>query len=127
MNILDMPAGPELDRLVAEKVMGWHLAPHPRPTPKVLMCWFNSADEPITPEHGINFSGNIAHAWEVVEKMGARIGLQGPGSYDIGEEYMRFDSWACAFTLTSGLNSPMAFAETAPLAICRAALAAMSP
>lgn len=77
MTTDSLPAGPELDRLVAEKVMGfgdddyippgrWHVRP-------------NGVDDWFKP------STNIAHAWEVVEKMSHLCGTfkKGDGFFHV--------------------------------------------
>lgn len=60
----DLPAGPDLDRLIAEKVMGYEV----RPNPDRADLWLC-----INPKSGRPYifspSTSIAHAWEVVRKM----------------------------------------------------------
>ena len=124
MNYDTMPAGPELDRLVAEKVMGWdpdNQANNSEFNPQ----WFDS-------RHGFWWIGEwgeegtyswspsaiIAHAWEVVERMrGQGLWFQltapHPGSID--------PQWRCSF---GGVY--LGIGDTAPLAICRAALKAVA-
>lgn len=90
-----MPAGPELDRLVAERVMGWGPC-----TGVDLEQWHPSTD--------------IAHAWEVVERVRGGIGFSIQRCEMLG--------WLCWFRSAS---DNVARADTAPLAICRAALLAL--
>jgi hypothetical protein len=90
-----MPAGIEIDTLVAERVMGYSGRPS-------------------------NYSEDIAAAWEVVEKMRMDfkflIGDEGEASID--KRRICCDLSALSKKGLSG----NARAETAPLAICRAAL-----
>jgi hypothetical protein len=76
-----MPSGPELDRLVAEKVMGWMRKSfqeydgsdkYPAFT---VWRWADKEGKPLHPCDGNgpwqwSPSTRIDHAWEVVEKMG---------------------------------------------------------
>lgn len=115
-----LPAGPEVDRLVAEGPMRW--------TRKSVIL-VNDEEETEHYETGgprgafgesnlrsvddFNPSTNIAHAWEVVEKMtamGEFVGVMWNGQ-----------QWECA------LNKVMRKADAAPMAICLAALAALRP
>lgn len=128
MSHRDLEAGPELDRLVAEKVMGWTFIDRKIPS------WQD--------EHGdYRFIGQvfqpsiqIAHAWEVVEHMQSKgfvPNVRGPGVYTVGDGYYKHDEWFVG--LQSGAMEAAAVYEqegeahapTAPLAICRAALAAL--
>ena len=110
-----LPAGPGLDRLVAEKVMGfvsedyvppgrWHCRPDGREE------WF----QPST---------NIAHAWEVVERLDAQgwdvVVINCTGCH--GEA----GRWA-ADIVNDEHGAIGVHADTAPLAICLAALAAVA-
>lgn len=69
----DLEPGPELDALIAEKVMGWHLDEHG-------FTWLDADDKPhrgpeVNGPKGErwvfpwNPSGRIEHAWEVVERV----------------------------------------------------------
>jgi len=136
----DLPAGRELDVLVAKKVMGWTKPKGGRRDPLTgkRPVWRELPFEYVDTPH---FSTDIAAAWEVVEKFhgdspniqigkdGWEIDVQtakdGNGWFvairryrveDYAEEH---DYW--------GAQSYYAHAETAPLAICRAALAAVDP
>jgi len=100
MDINTMPAGPEMDALVAEKVMGY------------TSCAFGVP----------RYSESLEAAWEVVEKMKPvwrefRLSF---GPYLAGKEGLK-DGWE----LEPALGSPVyGYGETAPLAICRAAIKA---
>jgi hypothetical protein len=113
-EIITMPEGEELDALIAERVMGWHIAEeHGR------KAWY-SADgryqrgmkngdyfEDDEDLHLLNWhpSQSILWAWEVVEKLTLSV-----VPYEDGR-------WHAA----DG-KGIVAYGETAPLAICRAAL-----
>lgn len=96
-----MEAGRELDALVAEKVMGWT----------------GCRDSP--------YSTDIVVAWRIIEKFGFMIhptghGREGkPAGYWVG--YPRDGHSGLVGDMD---NDTVAFAETAPLAICLAALKA---
>ena len=117
VDIDNMPAGREMDVLVAERVMGWE---YEHPVWRLPSGGF-VVYKPV-------FSISISAAWEVVEKM--RISV-------IQSE----DGWYAAVTEdvihTFSCNNPpniskevhgkyWAVAEIAPLAICRAALKAVT-
>jgi len=98
MNIDEMPAGREMDSLIAEKV---------------LDCWVPNSELIINKRDRQtyempHYSTDIAAAWEVVEKIGG------------GHTVIRYrdGSYRCIHERTMDAAS----AETAPLAICRAAL-----
>lgn len=108
----------ELDRDVAEKVVGWRYREDDG-------GFFAPGDEWFVDQDGLRvecvdlptYSTSISAAWEVVEKM-----------REIGFTYVQIEAcfdggWRVAFGL-----DPMAIvksANTAPLAICKAALAAV--
>ena len=91
--------GPEFDALVVEKVMGWNQQSLKRPAPE--------------------FSTDIAAAWEVVEKLSKQWWVQ------IDQ---RGVGWFCDLTKRGvdehlpNADRPVVYAETAPHAICLAAL-----
>jgi hypothetical protein len=116
-----MQAGPQLDFLIGTKVMGWRLE-----------CFADAKQTPIgwvdkdvtkyiaTPEWSP--STNIAHAWQVVEALELRGGL-------ISQMYSQGGCWSVGIEPDPGSGlTPCyrAVGETAPLAICRAALEAMA-
>ncbi len=119
MDIDKLEASPELDALVAEKVMGWKLG-------KLFpssesQYWIDSGGEPTLyrtlncKDREITIfqpSLDIACAWEVVEKLEMIVGPGGEG-WQAMEQY---DLDAPGFHAT---------APSAPLAICRAALKAV--
>lgn len=102
MTIHEMPAGAEMDRLVDTKIMQRGPFTYPRP----------------------HYSTSIADAWVVVERMRERF------HWEIKTPFMEGQShWAGLTPLgTTGWNGVPDFkasADTAPLAICRAALLAV--
>ena len=101
-QIDQLAAGPRLDSLIAEKLMNW-LPKNREETWALIPC----------------YSTDIAAAWLVVEKLKAlnqRLGLS-QGIVDQDEEWVfTFTDW------TTTKRSEPVYAETAPLAICRAAL-----
>ena len=120
-----MEAGRELDTLVAEEVMGWEATAdglywdaRQKRTRLVLGSAIAKKREEMGIENGPGFvfapSTDIAAAWEVVEKadLWSLYGSIGDGPYR-----------ACIqFEDREGLMT----ADTAPLAICLAALKAVS-
>ena len=120
-----MKAGRELDALIAEKVMGWEATAdglywdaRQKRTRLVLGSAIAKKREEMGIENGPGFvfapSTDIAAAWEVVEKadLWSLYGSIGDGPYR-----------ACIqFEDREGLMT----ADTAPLAICLAALKAVS-
>ena len=137
-----MKAGRELDAKVAVEVMGWHKDERPG-----YYHWLNEEggetgydwlEKPIKP---FDPSTDIAAAWEVLEKlkeMGFYCELfdMRHGCYTLDSKGPRFVGWKveiCDLEDTEEMG-PMpvdhsedwtAFAETAPLALCLAALKAM--
>lgn len=105
----NLEAGRELDALVAEKVMGWTVALEDRGPCRVWRPHENSAErsQPIPP-----YSTSIEAAWEVVEKMRQR---------EFG--FSLNDAWIAWFLAAP--NEYQADADTAPHAICLAALKAV--
>lgn len=122
-EILNMEAGEQLDNLVAEKVMGWHIK-----LTEYGKDWVDDDDRYMT---GVNRdgqfeddedfhllhwhpSGSILWAWEVIEKL--------MPIYQIDIEAINkmfkvsFDDYARTWEAT---------AEDAPVAICKSALLAV--
>lgn len=109
-----MEAGRELDALVAEKVMGLHVEWR-----NGLPMWVGKVlpGSPYVLEDGLyghtieSYSTEIAAAWKVGEKARAiRLENREPDS---------LKGWRCSY------NGFLGTGETAPLAICRAALEAI--
>lgn len=101
-----LQAGREIDALVVERVMGWKVA-----KPEAAALRFVTMGDTLHPNHVPHYSTDIAAAWEVVEALRARF---------VFEMYDREDgSYVVKF------GQEVKRADTAPLAICRAALAAV--
>jgi len=96
-------AGPELDRWIFDNVMGG--IPSSMQHPESYWDGFYNLGG-----HG-HYSTNIAHAWEVMEKMQFRI------------EPWPWNRWGCAPNYDGDIDciGGVACADTAPLAICLAA------
>lgn len=117
-QIDNLPAGRELDTLIAEKIMGWTYIQ----SPEFLSAWQGIDFDLVGIPPGENthqclrfYSQFIGHVWPVIEKlrvldpdldMALIIEPEGYG-VEIGDK-------------------PVAYADTAPLAICRAALKAIA-
>lgn len=129
IDISTMPAGAEMDRLVAEKVMGWSKTPEEGV--------YRDHDAELRRAFGIEHihqpfhpSTNIAHALEALEawrKQGGPVrgGCGREFSMGYAKEYdrkpFRYDPYWCELN-DSGSSSGVVSADTLPLAISRAAL-----
>jgi hypothetical protein len=105
-----MKAGRELDALVAERVMGWTYKPFYNGggewSHNGKLVAFGGLDGGSLPK----YSSSIADAWQVVEKLkadGNNVWVEWAGKV-----------WVCGATSVF----PDIEADTAPLAICKAAL-----
>jgi len=111
-----LKAGRTLDALVAERVMGieHRCARQPNGMRFDIVC-------PVcdTAEH---YSTDITAAWAVVETLHGRMTIMGPGAVEIFDKGERVSQWTCAFMDEDGYPDYFAEADTAPLAICLAAL-----
>ena len=120
----ELPAGRELDALIAEKVMG-RVVTHPeQSSPGYLLEWSGDAYEVGGARTLPSYSTDIADAWEVVAKLETgrphrQVRLSG---YNV-------DEWFCDVALFLGEDRGTVWGEgnSAPLAICRAALKAVAP
>lgn len=113
--VTDLTAGPELDRLVAVGPMGW------KPLRAEGRRWVRedgTETNYIVGGHDLGFcpSTNIAHAWEVVEKL-KHIG--------IGFQVQSCGARGWLAVCGSALSGASGFCDTAPHAICLAALKAV--
>jgi hypothetical protein len=111
-EILKMKYGPELDALVAEKVFKyWNVEMYEG---KLVHGENNMNGWPVVTPH---YSTEISAAWKVVEN-----------NFMTGTQELRIGARGKAFQFTCyhNGNKGEAVAETAPLAICRAALLAVS-
>lgn len=112
-EIRNMPAGREMDALVAERVMGWH-----KEETGIMPRW---ADKDGHFVHYVldDFDGNsgwfpsddIAAAWEVVEKMNEKFTV---------EIWREDGDWHCS------IAGVVAHAPAAPHVICRTAYLAVN-
>jgi hypothetical protein len=111
-DILNMPAGPKLDDLVAEKVM----------------------NDPMGQVWSRHYSTDISAAWEVLEKLFERGWyaeiITDAKTTEIDFEIAIRDRNNGTWTLDTGvedgwITDGWVVASTAPLAICRAALLAV--
>jgi hypothetical protein len=117
-----MKAGRELDALVAEKVLG--LSVSKMATSEYSYGFFyNPARAENTWQRLPHYSTNLTAAWQVVEKMaekGWRVCFSDNGN-------THAERWDCRFFREPGTSSKdrvIAICDTAPLAICLAALRA---
>lgn len=120
-----MVAGRELDARVAEKVMAW--------TRSMTQYgeFLRDAEHGVAPLFGVIrgnlpfYSTDIAAAWSVVEEL-TRPGLQFMSDFMVQRNgQRRYFAQFLAEGLTDGLHNEWIEAETMPLAICCAALAAV--
>lgn len=124
-EILTLPAGPEMNALVAEKIMGLTLVPtevvlHDGSLRMVLMVEGRRRSAP-------SYSTDITAAWEVVDKLTSREYVKVRVSQSL--YHGRCCQIAAADLTQRGDDDPvcidaMIFAESVPLAICRAVLLA---
>lgn len=120
----ELNAGRELDALVAERVMGLTSFKHDGYDGECAKCGFEWDPHRGGPGTACPipdpYSTDIAAAWEVVEKLcasGKGFTLEHPGFSPGTPDIHVFASFGM---------SPYMVAETAPLAICRAALKAVA-
>ena len=126
MNIDEMEAGRELDALVAEKVMGFYwrdVNEHQRALcPPGIDDFFEILWGEDLDKYVPDYSTDITAAWLVVEKhphyfiLSRTNDWRGPGM--LGDP----KKWVCRFYAPERFK---VVADTAPLAICRAALKAV--
>lgn len=140
MDIENMPAGEELDKLICEKLDGWRWVKNSKNAngwacnglcgencskEEEFKKWnqdnkkFNGWVSPSTP----HFSTDIAAAWEVVEKV-RELGFD--AIVVMHQDRIPY----CQFVKPideDNIEEYLGTAETAPLAICRAALKAVTP
>jgi hypothetical protein len=121
-EILNMKAGRETDVMVAEKVMGLRLELHlGKPATRTVKDKYDKIR--IIP----NYSTDISAAWEVVDFMETRcfsisITFVNPDRKSgTTREFSLLTKYQCSIS-----NGETVFAKQAPLAICRAALLAVT-
>lgn len=103
---MDLKPGRELDALIAEKVMGLRVVPH---AGDFIVIYPTEEWDPLP-----WYSSEIADAWEVVEKITA-------GDRAMSLIFER-GIWCCKANMEFEPTGHEHVAETAPLAICLAAL-----
>jgi hypothetical protein len=126
MNTTTMSAGRELDALIAEKVMGSVPCDKWRPFTAYPAQWVKDTGEcyhaschppQMGPPH---YSTDIAAAWAVVERL---VVLGHPVELSLEPN----DNGQCLCTLMAErMGEEATWGDTAPLAICRAALKAVA-
>lgn len=123
MRVDEMPAGREMNALIAEKAMGWTVFYGEYKGYELFDDEVAQGYPPKEEADGVPFeipyySTDIARAWEVVEKMKNYLFVCGRTDDGIWEAYF--------FPVNSGIGKlSEAHGDTAPSAICRAALKAM--
>ena len=126
----NMSAGPELDALLAEKVMGWRRFDNWSQTMGRERPFFLVGESGVIvyrhPDLGKSWSPskNMADAWDVVEKIENTLNFQ---IDNVGLENKGQRRWRVLFSRSGDPISVVADAETAPLAIARAALQTVLP
>jgi hypothetical protein len=139
-EILNMPAGKEIDALIAEKVMGWH-----KGDSYGREVWLDTDERyqrGIARENGFEDdedfhllhwhpSESILWAWEVIEKMQEIDSHWSPGVNWDDDDGDGNPMWVASFTYygedESQFQQNEVWDKSAPLAICRAALLAVTP
>jgi len=124
IQVYDLPAGVFLDSLIATKVMGWHLIPEEDSTPEeknsgILQwaeMWFDTNNKLMY--NRFHPSRNIFDAWEVVKKIGQTYRI------NVSVEDGLFSCKISKRVRDDGIYEMLTeqIHESAPLAICRAAL-----
>lgn len=109
-EILNMPAGRKMDALIDEYVFKRQVV-WERGSPFIYLLGYRESVYP--------YSKNITSVWDVVEKMGSVDDL-----HDV-DLRTSIRGWVCV--IFNSFESFEVNAETAPLAICRAALLATIP
>lgn len=112
-NIVTVRPGWNLDKFVAEKVMGWTFTEEETWSPNTEIVWRDADGRKV---YGTQFSTDIAHAWPVVERLrenGWLLSLT-PDTIEGG--------WAVQYKRLNENFHDWVRAKTAALAICLAAL-----
>lgn len=115
-DILNMPAGREMDALIARNIIGLEESHEPG------WWWINGMMEECP-----DYSTDIAAAWEVVEFLLNSGYAPNLVNDDNGKWYLSFNGTQDLDTVTfvtAFTDVPELWCESAPLAICRAALLA---
>jgi hypothetical protein len=128
-EILNMPAGREMDALIAKKVMGWSADPEgywlDRKNEYADTGWGlfkqdETKNHPACKEY--NPSADIRAAWEIVVAMEEKDIW-----FELANVVPNSDPIVYEAKFIGGRDGAYACEDTAPLAICRAALLAVMP
>ena len=122
-EILNMPAGYEINKLVAINVMGWALVNNHGAAGGKFWIGHGGSFGDISEMYLPDFSGDMNVAWSVVDAM-----CKKHFRYEIGGNFMGLAHKYAAFDNEQWADkNPLykAWADTMPLAICRAALLAV--
>lgn len=108
-EILALPTGKKLDALVAEKVMGWEAKPG--------RAYYWTGKDRVVRSVFYQFSTDISAAWELLCKFKThQVTFHENGFYQQSDMKYR---------VIIAKNQHVAYANTAPEAICKAALLAV--
>ncbi len=121
-KILKMPAGREMNELFEFRVMGYSKLPLP-----AVPTWQKPSAEGLQVHFDLpNYSGDIAAAWEVVERLRTVDEYICPQIYWDDNDGLEPGEWVVEFNRYAKTKNDYrhteAVAPTAPLAISRAAL-----
>lgn len=120
VDIDALEAGPELDALICKRVMAQPVRPNGSGGYEMGVVYADEGDPVIVDIHWHPlscFSADIAAAWLVVDHMRATHML------DLTDH---ITYWYARFVVLYGQGEPMIKGRTACVAICKAALAALS-
>ena len=121
MDYNTMPAGREMDALVAE-MMGWILYDPDRASANIYLA--GSSATVARPYDSFKPSTDIAPAWEVMEKMATYQGLSYPEDGADEAAHRDYSTWPSFESQFYGQVLTTMTAQEAALHICRAALKA---
>lgn len=125
VDVDTLEAGPEINNLIASRVMGWHLAKVKvagadfyRPVEAYVEYWVNENDTSQIQPYEFDPSLDIAVAWQVIDQ------IMQTYSHEVTVEHGWQEHpgpyWHCHMGLVD------ATADTPALAVCRAALKTVS-
>lgn len=131
-KITSMPAGKEIDELVAEKILGESKPIYSHVHSNVLsVIWSNEKSWYCSPDYFTGdicewipkaFSTDIAAAQEVINVMAREPFTWRIESIHTTESNIKWKAWLCGNLPDGRIVEFRAEADTIPLAICRAAL-----
>lgn len=123
-EILNMPAGYEINKLVAINVMGWALVNNHGAAGGKFWIGHGGSFGDISEMYLPDFSGDMNVAWSAIEK----LKVSGFEAWLMNEQvYKDFPGQVYACKLYGKGIVCFCLGETMPLAICRAALLAVVP